>query len=92
MQIIGKMLSQRIKYTYQVFSKYLATHPNFTENSCNFKKHCGLDIYIYIYIYIYMYIYIHIYIYIYILYIKYIFKENYILRTLYISTLYVEDL
>ena len=29
MQIIGKMLSPSIKYTYQVISKCLATHPNF---------------------------------------------------------------
>ena len=29
MQIIRKMLSQRIKYTYQVISKYVATIQNF---------------------------------------------------------------
>ena len=29
MQIIRKMLSPSIKYTYQVISKCLATHPNF---------------------------------------------------------------
>ena len=29
MQIMEKMLSQRIKYTYQASGKHLATHPNF---------------------------------------------------------------